>query len=164
MELDLKNKHESEIKDLNSKIDLENTSPTPESIQKPPASKNKAKKRKERKLAELEAMQEEARQEAAQMQNPKEIEDTFINTILAQKSLRVHQIRPDGHCLYNSLAHQLKLQDPASNLEFRDLRKLAADHIRTHHADFLPFLVDQNGDMIDIGLFVDLIRWFRSVL
>eukprot|EP00128_Syssomonas_multiformis_P000190 Colp12_sorted_trinity150504_noHs@24638 len=73
-------------------------------------------------------------------------ETEAIQKKLAALGLEIKKIAPDGHCLYCAVSDQLKLID--INLDFKTLRKSAATYISTHANDFLPFLVNDNGDMM----------------
>jgi len=67
-----------------------------------------------------------------------------LSAALAPHELRLHEIAADGHCLYRSIAHQLAAGDEASALDFRHCRRLAAEYIRSHADDFLPFLLAEH--------------------
>lgn len=87
------------------------------------------------------------------------VECSKLEKQLAARNLRIHPIPSDGDCLYNSIAHQLILQnypiselmnrytnrvsdfDTKSQVPFsRLLRHLAAKHIRHNCNEFMPFL------------------------
>jgi OTU domain-containing protein 6 len=99
-------------------------------------------------MAELEAMRKEAGEEAKTMVNWKEKENEAIAVIASGMQRKVGEVAADGHCLYYSIARQLKNLNHESDFSFRDLRKLAADYIRQHQEDFLPFLVNKYGDLL----------------
>ncbi|KAI8929930.1 hypothetical protein BC831DRAFT_441628 [Entophlyctis helioformis] len=110
--------------------------------------KSKQAKRKERKAAQYEEMRREAEAEAALAPNLKEIENAELDRIIAEMSLSIKEISADGHCLYNALADQLRLHDPSSDKTYKQLREMAADYMRSHADDFIPFLTNDNGDML----------------
>jgi OTU domain-containing protein 6 len=80
-------------------------------------------------------------------------EAAALRELLAPLGLAVKSIRADGHCLYHSVADQLKQQQegeaadaapaaPAPPLpDYLGLRRLAAAHMRAHRADFEPFVL-----------------------
>ncbi|KAI9325966.1 hypothetical protein DFJ73DRAFT_632934, partial [Zopfochytrium polystomum] len=106
-----------------------------------------------KKLAQMEEMRREAEQEAAGSVNMKEVESEAISSIIKARNLQLVEIKADGHCLYNALRHQLSSLDGQDQLTYSDIRKLAADHMRAHSDDFLPFLVDDNGDVMSEAKF-----------
>ncbi len=56
-----------------------------------------------------------------------------------RRRLAIYDINSDGDCLYNSIAHQLKIiTGVAQNVA--ELRRSVADVLRSHSDDFLPFL------------------------
>ena len=74
-------------------------------------------------------------------------------------------MQPDGHCMYRAVQDQLNLhndeqQQQASTADISDddddhqsdgvmdLRKKAADYIRNHRNDFLPFLMQVSNAMV----------------
>ncbi|KAI8905766.1 hypothetical protein DFJ77DRAFT_478889 [Powellomyces hirtus] len=94
-------------------------------------------------------MRRVAAEEAANMPNQKEVEDSAIAEMLVPLGLQIKQIAPDGHCMYNAVAHQLSVRAGDDNKTYKDIRSLAADFLRTHTDDFIPFLVNKNGDMLN---------------
>ncbi|KAJ3155550.1 OTU domain-containing protein 6B [Geranomyces variabilis] len=108
---------------------------------------NKAQLRKQRKIEEFEAMRRAAAEEAANSVNTKEVEDEAIAELLAPMNLRVKQIPPDGHCMYSAIADQLGVHAGDHTKTYKEMRILAAGFLRSHPDDFIPFLVNSNGDM-----------------
>lgn len=49
--------------------------------------------------------------------------------------------------MYNAIADQLLLRR-GKDYSFAQLRKMAADYILENQDDFLPFLVDENGELL----------------
>lgn len=53
------------------------------------------------------------------------------------------QINPDGHCLYNAVADQLNVRYPGpEKYTYQMLRTAAANYMRQHSDDFMPFISD----------------------
>ncbi|KAG4100005.1 cysteine proteinase [Neocallimastix lanati (nom. inval.)] len=113
--------------------------------QQKPKKPNRQKLRKERKAAKLLEMQKQAEKEAENMVNTKEVENEAFQKKLNDLGLKIHEIIADGHCLYNSIAHQLSLV--GENYDYKDLRRIAADYMRNHYDDFYPFLLNNNGEL-----------------
>ncbi|KAI9224926.1 hypothetical protein BC828DRAFT_401827 [Blastocladiella britannica] len=118
--------------------------------------------RKARKQAEIEALQEQARAEAANMPDRAAMERKRLDELLARHKLKVYSIPADGHCLFNSIAHQLKTDsDGVEDLTYQSLRSLAGQYIILHQDDFAPFLLnEETGDLMtprEIEKYVDLI-------
>ncbi|KAJ3163531.1 OTU domain-containing protein 6B [Geranomyces michiganensis] len=108
---------------------------------------NKAQMRKQRKVAEFEAMRRAAAEEAANSVNTKEVEDDAIAELLVPLNLRIKEIPPDGHCMYSAVADQLGVHAGDHTKTYKEMRTLAAGFLRSHPDDFIPFLVNNNGDM-----------------
>jgi len=119
-----------------------NTFPIHEQKPKKP---NRQKLRKERKAKKLLEMRKQAEEEAKNMVNTKQIEEEAFKKKLDDLGLEIHEIIADGHCLYNSIAHQLSLH--GENYDYKDLRRIAADYMRNNYDDFYPFLLNSNGDL-----------------
>ncbi|KAL1915720.1 uncharacterized protein VTP21DRAFT_6479 [Calcarisporiella thermophila] len=107
---------------------------------------NRQQLRKERKAAKLVEMREQAEKEASGQVNMQEIENSAIRDLLAVMSLELKEITPDGHCLYNAISDQLKTRH-ATSVSYKELRQKAAEYLREHPDDFIPFLYNSNGDM-----------------
>ncbi|KAJ2660287.1 OTU protein [Coemansia sp. RSA 1199] len=113
---------------------------------RPAGKKNKAKQRQQRKAEEMRRMQEEAELEAEDMVDVAAVETEAIEKLIAGHSLGIQQIRPDGHCLYSAFADQVSTYhgQPAS---YSQMRQRAAEYMRSHCDDFIPFMTHDNGDM-----------------
>ncbi|KAJ2699295.1 OTU protein [Coemansia sp. IMI 203386] len=112
----------------------------------PGSKKNKAKLRQQRKEEEMRRLQEEADAEAENMVDVAAQESEAIEKLVAQDGLVVHDIRADGHCLYSAFADQVNTYHGSSS-SFQDMRCLAAQYMRQHRDDFMPFMVTDCGDM-----------------
>ncbi|XP_014214933.1 OTU domain-containing protein 6B [Copidosoma floridanum] len=110
-----------------------------------PARVSKAQKRREKKEnAEKERNERIIEQEALNEFGQRNLEIQAIKTILTKRNLMVHEIPSDGHCLYNAVAHQLKLIGDLP-LDYNDLRKKTANHLRENIDSFLPFIENSNS-------------------
>ncbi|KAK9760625.1 OTU protein [Basidiobolus ranarum] len=109
--------------------------------------KNRSKARKDRKAAKILQMQQEAEEEAATMDNFQERENTAFNELLKVVGLNMKEVNADGHCLYNAVADQLGSLYKIK-VSYADLRKKTADYLRANSSDFLPFMTNNNGDMM----------------
>ncbi|XP_062501998.1 deubiquitinase OTUD6B-like isoform X2 [Corticium candelabrum] len=65
--------------------------------------------------------------------------DVLIGLLQVDK-LTVQEIPPDGDCLYNAVADQLKLTKRQIH-SGSELRRLASNYIQLHRDHFMPFLV-----------------------
>ncbi|EEQ36737.1 hypothetical protein CLUG_00860 [Clavispora lusitaniae ATCC 42720] len=116
---------------------------TSEQTSAPPAKKrNRAKEKLAKRQAQIDAIKAEAREEAANSVDYRAIEQESMTKLLDSQGLTLHEIKPDGHCLFSSIQDQLRLR---RNLELSvsELRKAAADYIRAHSDDFVPYLFDE---------------------
>jgi len=72
-----------------------------------------------------------------------EEEAKAIKEICDAEGLQIHEVTPDGHCLFAAVADQLALLSiiPPASASYQTTRHSAADYIASHPDDFLPFLV-----------------------
>ena len=61
----------------------------------------------------------------------------------------VHEITPDGHCLYAAIADQLKLHG-VPGYDYKSTRKVTSRFMKEHREDFLPFISDIDESMAGI--------------
>ncbi|XP_071557943.1 deubiquitinase OTUD6B isoform X2 [Temnothorax nylanderi] len=107
---------------------------------------SKAQKRREKKAnAEKERNQRIIEQEALNVFGKRNVEIEAIKKILSERDLMIYEIPSDGHCLYNAVAHQLKINGKTP-LSLHDLRTKTADYLRENMNDFLPFLSNPDSD------------------
>ena len=105
--------------------------------------RNRQRERLERRKAEMKKQEEQARKEAANMPSPKEIEEQAIKKLCKEEGLAPYEITPDGHCLFASIADQLKTRQEIE-MSVKELRAKAATYIKANEEMFQPFLFDQN--------------------
>ncbi|KAI9033322.1 OTU domain-containing protein 6B [Hyaloraphidium curvatum] len=106
--------------------------------------RNRQKERKEKRLAEMEEARRQAAEEAKNLPDLKRAEEEAMRKLVAAEGLVVKEIPADGHCLYNAIIDQLGSSD-----DYKALRKTAAQFMLDHADDFVPFMTDANGDMLD---------------
>ncbi|KAI8647262.1 hypothetical protein BD408DRAFT_408872 [Parasitella parasitica] len=172
LEYDLTKKHEEEIRSFKAKeAGLDPNAPEPEmddgisldrldelsladepkkpvkenSVQQPKKKVNKAKLRIEKRNAEMERIRIQAEEEAENQPDLAALETEAIGKLVIPMNLRIKQVVADGHCLYNAFADQLKARYDR-DVTYRELRKLAAEHMRQHPDDFRPFLYLEDGN------------------
>ncbi|XP_031850563.1 deubiquitinase OTUD6B [Nomia melanderi] len=107
---------------------------------------SKAQKRRDKKAnAEKERNQRIIEQEALNVFGKRNMELQTIKKILYERGLTIYEIPSDGHCLYNAVAHQLKIVGEVP-LNFRELRSKTATYLRENMNEFLPFISNPNSD------------------
>lgn len=108
---------------------------------------SKAQKRREKKAAQDKEREERiAEAEIENLKGARHLENQKLAEILAARKLQIKQIPSDGHCMYKAIEDQLQTQ--SSLLALVELRAQAAEYMRGHMDDFLPFLTNSNtGDM-----------------
>lgn len=161
LESQLKGKHAAEIAQFNQQSnaattatitmsqDAETNDNTLDLAQgNEPGSKkmSKAKRRLQRRAEEQKRLQEEAEREADGMVDFSSVETDAIERAIASESLCIHQIRADGHCLYSAFADQLAVAHGQTDT-YSNMRSRAANYMRNHRDDFLPFMAHANGDL-----------------
>ncbi|XP_076283434.1 deubiquitinase OTUD6B [Lasioglossum baleicum] len=107
---------------------------------------SKAQKRRDKKAnAEKERNQRIIEQEALNVFGKRNIETQTIKKILSERGLMIYEIPSDGHCLYNAIAHQLKIVGEAP-LSFHELRVKTAIYLKENMNEFLPFISNPESD------------------
>uniref|UniRef100_A0A0N5A9B6 OTU domain-containing protein n=1 Tax=Syphacia muris TaxID=451379 RepID=A0A0N5A9B6_9BILA len=159
MEKDMKDRHEKELLEIEttlpSKTNLELSSVESEekkvedALPKQPRV-SKASKRRAKKV-EMQKRMEKASAEAEEASkfSAGKLEMDAINSILLKRNLRLHEIPPNGDCLYNAIAHQMLSVSGNFEITGVDVRRKAATYIRAHEEEFLPFLTWEDGSPID---------------
>ncbi|KAJ7774777.1 hypothetical protein B0H16DRAFT_1508341 [Mycena metata] len=111
--------------------------------------KSRFKARQARKAASL-AQNYAAGDPAAEARLEKEAKDEErdINRVCDELNLRIHEINPDGHCLFSAVADQLQLLSiiPPPQASYATTRVAASTYIYSHPDDFLPFLPSAAGE------------------
>lgn len=125
--------------------------------------KNRHALRKEKKKQKEEAMRQEAQAEVeAERANggvnnrydAADLEKQGIDAICRSWNLELVEMEPDGHCMYSAIADQLtskkvsidkekkmsKKERKEEKWDYSIVRKIAADYMRNHMDDFLPYL------------------------
>ena len=109
----------------------------------------KAQRRREaREREDRERERRIAAEKAGQGPSAREEEDAHLASTLGPLGLRVAEMSADGHCLFRAIAHQLKYAegelpageqpDTAAAVE---IRKVAADQLRSKRALYEPFVI-----------------------
>lgn len=117
---------------------------------------NRQKARLARRAAEQEAAAEEAAKEAEKLPDLRQRELKEMHEAAGARSLQEHDITPDGHCLYASIADQLRIKGIdwqssryASSVphatalplpRYRAIRYVTASYMAAHPDEFSPFL------------------------
>ncbi|WCJ24177.1 Deubiquitinase OTUD6B [Euphorbia peplus] len=101
------------------------------------------------KRAQQEAEREQRiQEEQSNLVSDRMIEDEKLKKKLGPLQLAVHEIKPDGHCLYRAIEDQLAVHSGGSSpYNYQDLRKMVATYMREHTSEFLPFFLTE--DMIE---------------
>lgn len=117
-----------------------------------PKKRNRAKERLAKRQAQIEAVKAQAQEEAAGLVDYRKIEEELMKMMLEAQNLQLHEIQPDGHCLFRSVQDQLQIRHRLNSVTIEDLRKQAADYIRAHADDFIPYLFDEKTQSLrDLG-------------
>lgn len=116
-----------------------------------PRKPNRQKARLARRTAEKEALAVDAEQEAVSLPDLREQEQEAMRKHFASAGLREVEVRPDGHCLYSAVAHQLDLTSGEAGKSttertaqptdsYRKVRLRTANYISRFPDHFTPFL------------------------
>lgn len=106
---------------------------------------SKAEKRRQKKAQE--EREREARIKEAEKNNKycaRNLEAAKIKMLLKELKLVMHEIQPDGNCMYAAIAHQL-----GNGATVASLRSEASRYLLSNRDDFAPFITDPNtGEML----------------
>ncbi|KAK9447739.1 uncharacterized protein V1518DRAFT_420284 [Limtongia smithiae] len=116
--------------------------PAPQEAASGPRKKNRQRERAARKKAEIERVVAQAELEAETQPDLRAIERDNIKTLADRQGFVEFDITPDGHCLFASLADQLRARHGVTTT-VADLRARAAAHMRGDPSTFAPFLFDE---------------------
>ncbi|KAH7889736.1 OTU-domain-containing protein [Phlebopus sp. FC_14] len=122
---------------------------TSESAPKKQDSKSRHLARQARKATALAQSVAPSNPEAdAQLEREIKQEMMSIKRICDELGVHIHEINPDGHCLFSAIADQLAVLNilPASLANYATVRVAASDYIYQHSDDFLPFLTSSSGE------------------
>eukprot|EP01036_Dinobryon_divergens_P027644 gene27644-36453_t len=73
----------------------------------------------------------------------REVEMSRICTKLQSLSMQIKDIPSDGNCLYRAIADQLQLVSSEWQMDWKELRAVAARYIRNHREEYAPFLGEE---------------------
>ncbi|GAA5820254.1 hypothetical protein JCM11251_005545 [Rhodosporidiobolus azoricus] len=98
-----------------------------------------------RKLRKANAFEEQRRQAeaevAAENDRSVEFEKQAIDAQCRKYKVHIKEIDPDGHCMFSAIADQANFLKLSPNKEtYQSTRSHAANYMRAHPDDFLPFL------------------------
>lgn len=113
--------------------------------------RNRQKERLARRQAQVDQLRLEAQEETKDLVDYRALETQKINGILHTKNLMVHDIIPDGNCLFSSIKDQLMIRHNRE-IDIQQLREMAGSYIEEHPDDFIPFLVEKSDDQQDLNL------------
>ena len=109
---------------------------------------SKAARRRRRKAEEEAEIQRRIEEEKSKMgPSAKYVESEAIAAQLKPKSLRIHAVAADGHCLYNAVAHQMRMSKLPSDVPptVEGLRSATADYMLANMEEFMPFVESVDG-------------------
>ncbi|RWV94497.1 hypothetical protein GW17_00042961, partial [Ensete ventricosum] len=114
------------------------------------AKPSKGARRRERRAQEEAAREQRIQEEQSNMISDRMIENERLERKLEPLGLTINEIKPDGHCLYRAVEDQLSLySNDNSPYGFQELRKMAANYMRNHASDFLPFFLSESKIELD---------------
>ncbi|XP_049850883.1 OTU domain-containing protein 6A-like [Schistocerca gregaria] len=76
-----------------------------------------------------------------------ELEAKRLSLKLSEMGLEIYDIKPDGNCLYNSVAQQLMINGRSTDAKATPsfLRKMTAEEMRRNSEEYIPYLDDSLG-------------------
>jgi OTU domain-containing protein 6 len=131
-----------EQEDLQSKPTAQETPQQQQQQQQKGPKRNRQKERLAKRAALIEEQKKEAEAEASVQPNLRNIEQEHLKELCKVSGLQEFDIKPDGNCLFASIADQLELRQNIKK-SIQDLRSLAVEHIRRDPDTFIPYLFDE---------------------
>lgn len=108
---------------------------------------SKSVKRREKRAQQEAAREQRIQEEQSNIISDRVIENEKLEKKLAPLGLTVHEIKPDGHCLYRAVENQLAVHTGGSSpYSYLELRQMVAAYMRKHATDFLPFFLSENAE------------------
>ncbi|KAI8522743.1 hypothetical protein RHMOL_Rhmol13G0020700 [Rhododendron molle] len=106
---------------------------------------SKSVKRREKRAQEEAAREQRIQEEQDNLISDRMIENEKLEKKLEPLGLKITEIKPDGHCLYRAVEHQLAfLKGGSSPYTFQGLREMVAAYMRKNASEFLPFFLSEN--------------------
>ncbi|KAG0712455.1 Deubiquitinase OTUD6B [Chionoecetes opilio] len=106
---------------------------------------SKAEKRRQKKAEASREREARIKEEVANSRNcARNVEAEKLKLLLRERQLKMHEIDPDGNCMYAAIAHQAGTATTVPGL-----RMQAEQFIRHNYTDFAPFITDpKTGEML----------------
>ncbi|KAL6947085.1 hypothetical protein ACO0QE_001953 [Hanseniaspora vineae] len=178
-ELEIRQNEEKDVNQLNTSNSTKQGLPSSQQEQ-PKKRRNRQKERLAKRDAEIAKIKEEAAKEAMEQPDLKKMEQDTLDKIFEMNNVRPYDIQPDGHCLFASILDQLQTRHtnadliqsynipnevaqikkkPIKQWNVADLRSLAANHVRDHKDNFIPYLFDEETmSLLDINDYTEEIE------
>lgn len=143
---------------MNNYDDYKNTEDQATNVALTKPKRNRQKERLAKRQAEIAKIKEEASREAENTIDYRKIGEESMKELLLRNGLQMHEINPDGHCLFASIVDQL-LTRLSLTTSVQELRNKAASHIFEHEEDFIPFMIDEEtGEMRQLADYIDELK------
>ena len=151
----MKDKHDNQLKEFNKRhsnnhiLDVHTLDNNEENVEKNTDYKTtKSQRRRENKEKKEKERQE--RIKAGQIddsENIRLIEMKRIEDLLEERNLNLCEISSDGDCMYKAIEHQMRI---TRNIPYtvEELRFKASDYIRQNKDEFLPFLLNDDNNVV----------------
>ncbi|XP_038974203.1 OVARIAN TUMOR DOMAIN-containing deubiquitinating enzyme 5-like isoform X2 [Phoenix dactylifera] len=111
---------------------------------------SKGARRRGRRAQEAAAREQRIQEEQSNIISDRMIENESLERKLEPLGLTIKEIKPDGHCLYRAVEDQLSLHSRnISQYNYQELREMAANYMREHASDFLPFFLSDSKIEMD---------------
>lgn len=122
---------------------------------------SRAARRRRRRAEQEEASARRVDEERARMgPGDREVELEALKSQLLGQNLGIHQIQADGHCLYNAVAHQMKLSGQNFDVDASavGLRAATADYMMSNSTEFEPFIDGIDDDTGKFAAYCEELR------
>lgn len=108
---------------------------------------SRSQKRREKRAQQDAEREHRIQEEQSNLVSDRMRENEHLEGKLHPLGLTLKEIKPDGHCLYRAVEDQLALYPGVCpQWSYQQLREMAAYYMRSHAADFIPFIGTENDD------------------
>uniref|UniRef100_A0A7S1PJJ9 OTU domain-containing protein n=1 Tax=Percolomonas cosmopolitus TaxID=63605 RepID=A0A7S1PJJ9_9EUKA len=159
LKVQLERQQKDELADLQRILDVSEEDLAKRQERQKEQKRLKAEKRRLKALEEQKEREKLIEQAQNDPNSAKNMENEAIRNLLMGRNQMVQEIQADGHCLYRAVADQLVqrriaipggehtergVQERESMPTYSTIRRIAAEYLRKHQEDYLPFLGLEN--------------------
>lgn len=146
------NGEDTDLQELIRLTELHSVAPMAAKVEEQPLQKaplprkNRQKERLARRAAKEQELRDQTLEEVKNQPDLRAEEMAAMDRKIGPLGLEIYDIKPDGHCLFASIQHQLQTRHNIE-LSIAELRQKSATFIRENSDDFVPFLIAEDREI-----------------